>query len=103
MRSVPAILKHRWAVGGDLRPRLTRQVRKMGAHQIVQFNSLPFVPYQQILVEREGPDALVEACDKGFGCTGRRLTCDCLHQAERVFSAITGLAHQEMNVLNIGP
>jgi hypothetical protein len=37
-------------VCGDLRPNLVRQVREVGAHQLIQPNSVPLAAGQQFLI-----------------------------------------------------
>ena len=39
-----------YAVCGDSRPNLVRQVREVGAHQLIQPNSGPLAPGQQFLI-----------------------------------------------------
>ncbi len=92
------IQTHSGAVDSDPGPDTIRKVRELGTHKIVNINSLPLIPDQQVQIGRERLDALSEPPKKIFRLTSRRLAGDCLHEAEHVLRAMTDLAHQKLNL-----
>jgi hypothetical protein len=77
----------------DPGPHKIGKIGELGAHQILDVNSLPLVPDQQVLIGRKRLDALSEALDKIFRLTSRGLAGDCLHETEHVPGAMTDLTH----------
>ena len=72
---------------------------ELGPRQILNINSLPLVPDQQVLIGRKCLDAVSEALDKIFRLTSRGLASDCLHETEHVLGAMIDLTHQKVYLL----
>src|SRR6266478_8328149 len=83
----------------DPGPHKIGKIGELGAHQILDVNSLPLVPDQQVLIGRKRLDALSEALDKIFRRTSRGLAGDCLHETEHVPGPMTDLTHEKVNLL----
>ena len=90
---------YRRAVHRDPGPDKIGKVCELGAHQILDINSLPLVLDQQVLIGRKCLDTVSEALDKIFRPTSRGLAGDCLHETEHVPGAMTDLAHEKVNLL----
>src|SRR5262252_6176336 len=84
---------------GDTRTNEAREMRELGAHQILDLNPFPFVPDEQVLIGRKRLDALGEALDEIFGVFGGGLVSDRVDDAEHVLGAMIDLAHEEMLLL----
>src|SRR5258706_13574091 len=72
---------------------------ELGAHEILDINSLPLALDQQVLIGGKCLDALSEALDKIFRVTSRGLAGDCLHETEHILGAMIDLSHQKVNLL----
>src|SRR5712672_1940398 len=57
----------------DPGPHKIGKVCELGAHQILNINSMPLILDQQVLIGRKCLDALSEALDKTFRLTSRGL------------------------------
>src|SRR5215831_11335260 len=55
------------------------EMRKLGADQVLDIHSSPFIPNEQLLAGRERLHAFGEALDEIFGVSGRRLTRNGVH------------------------
>jgi hypothetical protein len=80
-------------------PNKIRKVGKLGPRRVLDVNTLPLVPRQQVLVGRKCLDSLAEALDKIFRLASRGLATNCLHETKHVFGAMIDLAHQKPNVV----
>src|SRR5262249_47611483 len=74
----------RRAVHRDPGPHEIGKKGELGSRQILDINSLPLVPDQQVLIGRKRLDAVSEALDKIFRLTSRGLAGDCLHETKHV-------------------
>src|SRR5262249_24958470 len=90
---------YRRAVHRDPGPHKISKMGELGAHQILDINSLPLVPDRQVLIGRKCLDAVSEALDKTFRVTRRGLASDCMHESEHVLGAMIDLTHQKLNLL----
>src|SRR5499427_395675 len=81
---------------GDTRTNEAREMRELGAHQILDLNPFPFVPDEQVLIGRKRLDALGEALDEIFGVFCGGLVRDRVDDTEHVLGAMIDLAHEEV-------
>jgi hypothetical protein len=90
-----ALARSRRAADSDARSEKIRKVRELGAHQILDIDSLPFVFDQLVLIGRKRLDALCKAPDKVFRLTSCGLADDCLRYEFEwisIFATLHGLA-----------
>ena len=90
---------YRRAMHRDPGPHEIGKMGELGAHQILDINSLPLIPDQQVLIGCKCLDAFSEALDKIFRITSRGLAGDCLHETEHILGAMIDLAHQKAYLL----
>jgi hypothetical protein len=64
-------------VHSDPRSYKATKMRERGADQLIDIDSLPLVPDQQVLIGCERPDALIKAPDKVFRLPRRGLAPAC--------------------------
>src|SRR5260370_35617133 len=77
-----------WAVDRDPRADKVGKMCELGAHQLIDIDSLPLVPDEQVLIGCERPDALIKAPDKAFSLRCRGLAGDCRPEREQVLDPL---------------
>src|SRR5260370_2530272 len=82
-----------WAVDRDSRPDKICKMCELGAHQLLDIDSLPPVLDQQVLIGCERADALIKAPDKVFRLSRPGLPGDGLPETERVLRPLMAFVH----------
>jgi hypothetical protein len=85
-----------WAAHHDTRTNKISEGRELGANQVLDFDPLPFILDEEVLIGCKRLDALGEVFDEIFGISGGGLVSNRVHDAEHILGAMINLAHEEL-------